>query len=260
MHYSEYRKYTSPISIQYYNKKPKKDIYLEILELLTNHPYIVFKTNITNISNIDTGYFELNFYRIEYGYNQTGFCYFKKDENLPLILICDTNYPEYDLTLVKLDKLNLSEYDININYNFIISYNKEEKIDKQKCYQCNKISHKYPEILDFTLNDSLQSLNLTMYSYQCEKKGITLNLNSPDLICETSLNDITRCIIPKSHFKGKKSGYFYIYHDNCENGKDIFYETSPLKVILPEEDNESDENNSKICGLSFILFVILFLF
>ena len=98
-------------------------------------------------------------------------------------------------------EFNLSEYDININYNFIINYNKGEIIEWGYCNGCNKISTKYPEILNYTLSDTL---NLTMYTYQCRKEGITLNPNSPDLICESSPNERTRCMVPKSHFKGKK--------------------------------------------------------
>lgn len=258
MHYSQYRTYVSPVTIQYHNKKQKKDIFVEILNLLSNFPYTVFKTNVTDISNIDTGIFELYFYEIEYGYNQKGYCHFKKVDNFPLLLICRRDNREYDVSLLNMTELNLSEYDININYNFILNYNKGEKIEWGYCSGCNKIYTKYPEILDYTVNDDI---NLTMYSYQCEKGGITLNQDSPDLVCETSPNEVIRCIVPKSHFKGKKSGYYFIYHNGCIKGKDIAYETSPLKVILPEEeDDEKKEDSSKMNKLLFIESIILILF
>ena len=53
-------------------------------------------------------------------------------------------------------------------------------------------------------------------------RGIRLNPEANDLEC-LNINDIyKRCIVPKSHFINKNSGYYYTYHAN-HNDKSIMF-------------------------------------
>ena len=51
---------------------------------------------------------------------------------------------------------------------------------------------------------------------------------------------ILRCIVPKSHFENKQNGYYNTYHLNHKNKYIQFYEFSPIKVILTNDDGKSD--------------------
>ena len=91
----------------------------------------------------------------------------------------------------------------------------------------------YPKVLDFTMQD-----NITIEYWMDRPKnldGIKLNKDAPDLECE-NINSFKRCIIHKSHFKGKENGYYYTMYRNCLNSTSIFYELPPTKVILTKND------------------------
>ncbi len=61
----------------------------------------------------------------------------------------------------------------------------------------------YPPELDFTKKDSLIiEYNIEYPPYVV---GITFNENKPDLDCKTMGEEIKRCMVPKSHFEGKKN-------------------------------------------------------
>ena len=65
--------------------------------------------------------------------------------------------------------------------------------------------------------------------------GIRLNKDAPDLECENK-NNYKRCIVHKSHFKGKENGYYFTMYSNILNGTSIAYEVPPFKVILSKAD------------------------
>ena len=65
--------------------------------------------------------------------------------------------------------------------------------------------------------------------------GIKLNKDAPDLECE-NIYGFKRCIVNKSHFKGKENGYYYTMYRNCLNSTSITYELPPIKVILTKVD------------------------
>ena len=166
---------------------------------------------------------------------------------MPLMLLCQIKEENgLQLTMNEINNLNLS--DINFNYNFILSYsNKEEIIIDNNIG--DYIRWKYPDILDFT---SKYDLTFTLYGGKPFLEGITLNPKSADLECKSNY-PIVQCSVPKSHFKGQKSGYFYIYHSNHKGGKTIFYESNPFQVILPDEPDDTD--SFKINRISFISFL-----
>ena len=76
---------------------------------------------------------------------------------------------------------------------------------------------------------------------------MTFNETKQDLTCEDKVN-FKRCIVPKEHFEGLKSDYYYIMR-NYFNKKEIVYEAIPVKVILPEE---SDKNKLLIMLISIL--------
>ena len=104
----------------------------------------------------------------------------------------------------------------------------------------------YPQILDFTKCDSL------IIEYGIENPnslvGISLNENADDLNCNTIGGEVKRCTVSKSHFAGKKNGYYFTKHNNHLGGKSTSYESPPVKVIL----YNSEGNNGNI--ISFILY------
>ena len=46
-----------------------------------------------------------------------------------------------------------------------------------------------------------------------------------------------KCIATEAHFSNKKSGYYYTYHTNQVNKSIIFFETSPINVIISENSD-----------------------
>ena len=64
-------------------------------------------------------------------------------------------------------------------------------------------------------------------------ENIKLNPDSTALEC-TDISSIKTCIVPLSHFDGKKSGYYFTYHLIPDhNISTIYYDSTPIKVILP---------------------------
>ena len=75
-----------------------------------------------------------------------------------------------------------------------------------------------------------------------------INLYSSILDCK-NLEGMKKCTIPIDHFIGKKTGPYRIQHSNHESVSTIYYESSPINVILPEEKiieiYVKDEDNNK---------------
>ena len=109
----------------------------------------------------------------------------------------------------------------------------------------------YPEIFDFTKNDSL----IIEYGMEDPEKfvGITFNEEANDLTCQDIGREVKRCTVPKSHFKGKKSGYYFTKHSNHLNGKSYSYEAPPIKVIL----NDSKGNIISFISYYWLLLILI---
>lgn len=256
LEYEENYYYVSPIIIKHEKKIIKKDIYVNIIKLLNNDldrgNYITFETDINNFPIIEkTRDFDLNFTNVFYE-NQK--CFLKKNDNSPLLLLCELNdFLGNNITLKEIDKLNISN--IHLKYNFILSYsNKNEYIRTHSWISCtNHISLIYPQTLDFTKKENL---NITIYSYQCNNYGLSLNPKSQDLKCSKSSNgNVYNCLIPKNHFDNLKNGFYYLYHDNNyeENYKTINYEVTPFKVIFTDDEEKGDNSEEDNISLSKII-------
>ena len=141
--------------------------------------------------------------------------------------------------------------DIHDKYNFCIQpVNNNDKINIDG--NGDRPTMLIPKTLDFTANDNIPIYLL--YYGSSGTKGIRLNPNSKEnLECQylDSKNHIKNedesvliCIVPKSHFENKKNGYYNTYHLNHKNKYIQFYEFSPIKVILTNDDSKSDESKS----------------
>ena len=243
----------------YFNNYQKTDIYIGIKKLLTNYAginsAIAYETNITNIQDIYSGTFEMNFN----GVSSNLSCNLVKGEINPLLIICYLDIGQMQeniLTLkeieneIKLDK-------ISNKYNFIIQpVNIKESISYVNKTYC-LIYNIYPNILNFKEKDSIE-IELLMENPNY-LNGITFDENSEDLKCVDSGN-LKKCIVPKEHFKEEKKSHYYIKYNGYNNNKFISYENYPIKIILPtneDDDDVDDDNKSLIIILSIVGAILL---
>ena len=256
--------YVSEIIIKFEDNIQRENINVEITKVIDkvygNGYFIVFETNVTNFQIFKSESFKLNFTHSDTGKSEAHKCYFRKNADTPLLILCESYIKYYSngtsYTLNKIDKLNISN--INIYHNFIISYSKDEIIIPAMTYfiSYDYIYAIYPDILNFTSKDIV---NITFKSNSPIINEVVLNPTSQDLKCEKNLN-VYRCIVPKSHFNGAKSGLYYIYHATIltEGNKVKNYELPPLKVILSDSD-ESKSSYKNIFSYFLGIYLILIL-
>ena len=225
------------IIINYPNVQ-KTDINIEITNLLTSivelNNFIIYETNITNISSITTNYFNIAPNR-----NDVINCLFKKNNKKDkLLLLCLASNPG-ETSLGQIDEITLEN--ISITYNFkIMQTLKEEKIlitDEENAI----ISSVYPTEIDFNKSDYY------IISYETEHPerltGIKLNKNSQSELECTNKIGVKECIITNDHFQ--ESGDYYTYHDCSLGDKSISYEITTIKVNIKEKEEEQKETDKK---------------
>ena len=228
-----------------YNDIEKINVYVGITKLIENvaehDTLIAYETNITNINNVltDLEAFELYFMNNN-GEGEDCPCSFRKYDAKPLLLVCFVNKEGTNwLKEITEEKI----YDnLNIKYNFTIQpVNNEEKIYFQRG-SGTFIYWVHPELLDFTKSDSL----IIEYGMESPSSltGITFNENARDLNCQTIGKHVKRCTVPKSHFEGLKSGYYFPKHNNHLGTKSTSYENPPVKVILDDSTKNIGNMNS----------------
>ena len=240
-----------------YNKVQQEDLFVTITKLIENTSElgtaIAYETNVNYIYNVQT-YFK-NF-ELEFNNNISGTkaweCSFRKYDDTPLLVVCIAKREGINwLQEITEEKI----YDnLNIKYRFRLQpVNIEDKIEV-KGIQSSFIYYFYPLELDFTTKDSL----IIEYNMRSPKglTGITFNENKPDLECKTLGEEIKRCTVPKSHFKGKTIGYYATKHTNHLGGKSFNYEISSVKVIFNDDDMVSKGNINSF-GLYYGLLLIL---
>ena len=217
-------------------KYPKKeDIYVKITKLLSkcaqSGATIAYATNITNISKITPS---LDSFKLNFDNFGEIWCSFRKTDGSPLLVVCHMDFGnnKFNNSLSEIKEEIILD-NINIKYNFRIQPVK----NTEKFYGCTLLAslnlYSYPEVLDFTLQDEIT----IEYWAQAPTyiKGIKLNKDAPDLECEDINKKLKRCIVHKSHFKGKENGYYFTMYRNCLNSMSIFYELPPTKVILTKD-------------------------
>ena len=235
-----------------YNIQEKENISVEINKLkegnININNYFAYETNISNFTNIYTKQFIIE------SNDQIQFlCFFKKKFIDTLLLVCSLD-KEGNYSLGEIDQ-EISLTNINVKYNFILNHiNNKEQIKVKN--SGNSLIFAYPMVVDFYLNDQI-IIDYYMTGTDNSLK-IKLNPNSSDLECYESkqIDDSIfskKCIVPKSHFIGKQTGYYYTYHYNQIDEYIIFYELSPIQIILPKENeiviNILRENNKNILQL-----------
>ena len=208
----------------------KKDIFVGITNLLTRknigkRGVFGFETNITDIPNIDISFIwplgkELEYYSIS--------CRFLKGGKKPMLIICISPF-SYGAQITFLLKETTVEKIINktVKYNFRIQPMEKEENFTKISYNESIIMKIFPEVLDFTSQNSYQIELINLDSDLLT--GITFNEKKEDLECENE-RMIKRCTVTKDHFKGLKSDYYYVMRDFLNN-KEIVYEAIPVKVI-----------------------------
>ena len=212
----------------------KENVYIGITKLLENNyqlgDYVTYETNVTDISNIISKGFKFHFNNMQEDYDAT--CYLKKREEKPLLMICYIWFEgNFSLGEIK-EEIILDEIHIKYNFTILPVVNDEVFIVEGEGFE---LVFNYPLILDFTLNDNLIVKYFTGDSNLY--KSIKLNPEAKDdLVCEYETQAM-KCIVPKSHFERKPSGYYYTSHLNNLDERAIFYQINPVKVILPI-DNE----------------------
>ena len=221
-----------------YDINKKQEIYVEITKLITNYAgndnYIVYETNVSDIQNVFISDFRLSFDGIREDLN----CNFIKGGNVPMLVYCFLNRKNIDeyISLKEIvDEIIIDK--ASIIYNFRIQPVKIE--DKCKIFNSvySEIVGNYPEVLNFQTKDLYE---FEFYAISPENIiGITFNEDKEDLKC-SNIGIIKRCIVEKSHFKGKESNYYYIKYNGYNNTKAIAYEVMPIEVILTKRDNDSD--------------------
>ena len=226
------------IEINYYGIN-KEDVFVGITRLI-DYSYDIFKstvyeTNITNITNVLMGLFSFSM-KFE-GIEEEVDCCFRKYENTPLLLLCQVfNIDETHLSKIE-NEMILD--DINIKYNFRIQPVNNNQTFNTMGLSFFFIEFSYPEILDFTYQDTFI---INLGGAIINNPTIRLNIDADDLECEIAGENIFLiCVVHKSHFKGKISGYYSLIHvDDDLNKNTIFYEIPPFKVILNESDADTD--------------------
>ena len=219
----------------------KKHIYVEIKKLLSNasslDAAIAYETNVTEISNYYNfgPVFKLTFInkdnqgKEEENENR---CRFNKYDNNPLMIICWTDI-EGTSWLKETREEKLLEESYQYIYH-LLPINNNEKIETVGAG--TYVFWHYPNILDFTKNNDTLSIDIDIREPKYYK-GVTFNEDEEDLKCEEFGDKIIRCKVPKSHFKGKKSGDYFIKRNNHLKKKFASYENFPIKVILPSKGN-----------------------
>ena len=273
--YAERITFVRNIEIQYSLKK--EDIYLTITKLLEDvgdkNTYIAYETNVTDIQNVFTYYdFDLPFD------NGILNCEFRKYNDSPLLILCYSYYEEKTYVLKEITQEIIVD-DLNVKYNFRIQPMSNNEPIQFSGKESDSILMMYPNILDFKLKDiySINIINREDYN-MIGLYGLTFNENASDLDCIRKYpgNRLFVCNVTKSHFSGKKSGYYYIKHTNTFGKKSTNYEVAPIKILLNDgidPDNGTEPKNhgsnsksnlvlyiSLIIGIIVVLAIIIIVF
>ena len=94
--------------------------------------------------------------------------------------------------------------------------------------------------------------------------NLRLNPYSNDIVLIKKYDYMTTLIVNKSHFENQISGYFFTYHLNYKGKYSMYYQFSPLQVILSIDNKiflrikkENNINTIKIVKEFYILQQII---
>ena len=221
-----YCKYVYPIVINYENVQ-KEDIYIKLEKVLgriteVNTP-IAFETNVTEIPNLISNSINI----IPNSYES----YFKKMTGKKLMLLTKYNYEVENIPIPSIQNAVILD-NLHYKYNFIIQpFQFHETITIKNSGAL--VYFVYPEKIDFfSSNPEIISFEMNTPSLD---SGIKLNPDSESYLeCENFFK-VKRCIVPLSHFNGKKSGDYNIYHKNHAGDSNIYYSLPLINITLPDD-------------------------
>ena len=253
------------IYVNFTNIIEKKLIYVELTKLLIDttgvYSNVVFETNITSISNVVTHYFSLEVFHTVYASYLSVSCFLKKASGKPLLLICKSNF-DGKMYLTSF-KGGILKDDLNVKYNFFLSKHLDTVFTvKNEKWSDSLMSYPY----NLKYNDF--DLFYIYYFFNRDARNIKIRLNpdSTDLNCYyvydySYVCTSVYCEVPKSHFDGKESGYYYTYNTSKANDFFTFYELSPINVFIPKDNEivfeikgEDNENIIKIGQKGTLVF------
>ena len=235
-----------------YESIEKENVYIQITNVLENKTsvgdFAAYQTNVTKISNVISNIFLFN---VREGVDIP--CFMKKSEDKHLIILCRIlNKGQFTLPEIK-NTIEIS--DINIKYNFLVQPVKNEDIININENGGSAVMY-YPTTLDF---NSGNTLKVQFFTNRNDYDSLKLNMDSNINLNCNRVGQLQTCDVPLSHFDGKESGYYYIYHNNNYNGYSVYYELTPIKVILPIIIKVTDAENQKIGENGAIAFKTDFL-
>ena len=158
--------------------------------------------------------------------------YFKKMTGKPLMLFVEYSSEGENMPTPSFPNVLVLSA-IHYKYNFIISPFESNETISIKNYGA-RVFLVYPEKID------LNSSNSTIIRYIMDNPHLSNEIKlNPDskfnLECE-NINNMKKCIVSKSHFNWKKSGYYNIFHKNHEGDFNIYYETPLINATLAEKE------------------------
>ena len=192
------------------NTKIKQDLYVGITRLfqeaIDRNNYIVYETNITSISNLISDKFQIELEE------ENATCYFKKDANNPLLILCKWNYKNDVNTKLGKIKNEIVANNSYIKYNFRI-----QPFDNNETFwffDTGVIPYfVYPKVLDFNLNEQFTII----YAVKDDLSAVKLNPNINNLNCHyqgyfySGDYNILECNINRTYFKNDKTEYYNTY-------------------------------------------------
>ena len=243
---------------------PKKDVSVNIKKLLVDaneHDVpIAYETDVTDVSNFYVfGNYDFRLTFINENSKgeireKNNSCSFLKYDNNPLYLVCWANGDGKNRLKEIKDEITIK--DNNIQYDYKIKpVNNEEKI-QYSSPSGSFIFWYYPKVLDFTKNSGPISIYYWIEDADL-LTGFTYNENEKDLTCQSVERSLKKCEITKEHFKGKKSGAYFLKHTNHLEKKSISYEVPPIKVIVDESASRGNIIESSIFYYLLLLLIMM---
>ena len=189
----------------------KEDIYVEITYLIykTTSKLVLYETNVTNLPFITTGYYYLI---IEEPYARYE-CHFIGGEKTLIMALFPRYKSEGTYYLGNISK-EIKLNNISIKYNIFI----QPVFNNEKFFYNNIGDYVFTasrETLDFTSKDSFYIVLWVIKPK--ELHNVTLNPDAPNLEYKVIDSESVTCLVPKSHFDGKSSGYYYIILNSILN-------------------------------------------
>ena len=240
----------------------KENIYVNISKLLNsnvnNKQYATYETNITQISEGVSNIFYLNFTSNSDKKIIEQKCLFKKyKDDINMLLLCQINSEKDDEYFLNLEGKEIKFENIHVKYNFIISSENSEIITYKKndnsgfLYTIDRyiLNYTKPNAYYFTIfgSEGMQNRN-----------GLTFGSKLKKLECDFNYNTAS-CQIFSTYFKDQKNGSYYLYENN-NGGLSRIYELPPVKVILPDDSDDSRSYSEKLYMISKSFALLLWVF